>query len=347
MEIVHTPSAARAAISAARASGRHIAFVPTMGALHRGHLSLLSLAASSVSPHPAFLVLSIFVNPAQFAPHEDLSSYPRTFDSDAAACRAAGVHLLFAPSPTDMYPPYTPHVTWVTPDAATPEAAARPAFFTGVATVVLKLVNVVQPHVVALGQKDGVQCVLMRRMVCDLNVDTCIVIGPTQRHEDGLALSSRNVYLNAEQRAAAPAVFKSLCAMKAAAGEAPPRRTEAPVTGDVDAEAAVQALAASRRVGVVNGLVAEGESDELKALREIGAAILRTAGEVQYIAFSDACTGAPIPHLGASTAAHGAVLLSVAVKVGSTRLIDNVILFGSEDDLGRHASEVVAGPTPS
>lgn len=225
--------AIRTALDAAAldAQGRfaRVGFVPTMGALHAGHLSLCDLArdggyvASNDSTRSDFLVSSIFVNPTQFAPHEDLGTYPRTWDSDVEKLVSKGADVVFAPTAAAMYPPATPHRTFVELAGIdrSPEGAARPGFFRGVATVVTKLLSAVSPTVAAFGQKDGIQCVVIKQLVRDLNLPTSILIGPTMREADGLAMSSRNVYLSPEQRAAAPAIYKALSEMVAALHNSP------------------------------------------------------------------------------------------------------------------------------
>lgn len=185
--------------------------VPTMGYLHEGHLSLvrLSLAANDKT------AVSIFVNPTQFAPTEDLSSYPRNLAGDLAMLEAAGVDLVFTPHEDIMYPP--DFQTTITLSRVTHplEGSSRPAHFAGVATVVAKFFNIVQPTRAYFGQKDAQQTVVLRQMVRDLNFNLEIVIGPTVREPDGLALSSRNTYLSEADRAAAPVLFRALNAAKA------------------------------------------------------------------------------------------------------------------------------------
>jgi pantoate--beta-alanine ligase len=189
---------------------RPIGFIPTMGALHAGHLHLIETARNEC----ASVVVSVFVNPLQFAPNEDFSRYPRDFEADRAKLDAAGVDLLFAPEPDEMYPPGFSTYVDAGPIGSTHEGAIRPTHFRGVATVVAKLLNIVTPDVMFLGQKDAQQTAVLRRMVRDLAFATRVAIVPTQRENDGLALSSRNVYLNAEERAAAPSLHASLEAVE-------------------------------------------------------------------------------------------------------------------------------------
>lgn len=190
----------------ARARGERIGFVPTMGALHEGHLSLLRRARQAST----LVVMSLFVNPAQFGPGEDFQRYPRDLARDADLAREAGTQILYAPEEREVYPPgFGTAVTVETLDSVL-EGAGRPGHFRGVATVVTKLLNRVSPHVAFFGQKDAQQAVLVRRMVRDLEMDVEIEIGPTVREADGLALSSRNVYLNPEERRAAPVLCRAL-----------------------------------------------------------------------------------------------------------------------------------------
>ncbi|MDT8441473.1 MAG: pantoate--beta-alanine ligase [Desulfuromonadales bacterium] len=202
----------------ARAAGKTIAFVPTMGFLHQGHLSLLEEGRRRGD----FLVLSIFVNPAQFGPHEDLDRYPRDFARDEALARQAGVDWLFYPSATDIYPAgYATTVTVSGNLTAILEGASRPGHFQGVATVVAKLFNLVQPHLALFGQKDFQQLAVIRRMTSDLNLPVEIVGMPIVREADGLAMSSRNVYLSPAERRQALALSAVLRQTEAAvaAGE--------------------------------------------------------------------------------------------------------------------------------
>lgn len=196
----------RQAVAAARAAGRLIGFVPTMGALHTGHMSLVEAARGE----GAWTVVSIYVNPTQFAPNEDFSAYPRTFDADLAACAGAGVDLVFVPDNAEMYP--SGDETRVRPGALADRLCGpfRPGHFEGVCTVVAKLFQIVQPDAAYFGQKDAQQVAIIRRMTRDLlmpiRVETC----PLIRDTDGLALSSRNVRLSPEDRAKALTLYESL-----------------------------------------------------------------------------------------------------------------------------------------
>jgi pantoate--beta-alanine ligase len=190
----------------ARAEGRIVGLVPTMGALHDGHLSLIKRAMQDCSP----VIASVFVNPKQFGPKEDFANYPRSFEEDVKKFTEAGVDGLFAPEPAEVYPPG--FCTYVNVEGLSErlEGRSRPGHFRGVATVVLKLLEIVQPHFAYFGRKDAQQARLIQQMARDLNVDTEIVICPIVREPDGLALSSRNVYLNAEERRAATALYRAL-----------------------------------------------------------------------------------------------------------------------------------------
>ena len=205
----------RRAIVAWRAEGLTVALVPTMGALHEGHMALVRAARA----HGGRTVVSLFVNPAQFAPDEDFALYPRTLDDDLAKLAEAGVEAAFVPPVDAIYPPgfaTTVHVDGVT---AGLESAARPHFFDGVATVVTKLLLQCLPDVALFGEKDYQQLATVRRLVADLDIPCRIEAVPTVRDADGLALSSRNVYLSAEERRIAPRLFEVLSWMAAALGQ--------------------------------------------------------------------------------------------------------------------------------
>ena len=191
---------------AARQQGKRIALVPTMGALHEGHLSLLRIAAE----HADVVVCSIFVNPTQFGPTEDFMSYPRTLQDDIRKATEAGATVLFTPSVREMYA--EDHQTFVVNEtiAGILEGEKRPGHFRGVATVVMKLLTASKPHVAVFGQKDAQQLAVIRTMVRDLGIDVTIIAGPIVREPDGLAMSSRNVYLDQEQRRKAGVLNASL-----------------------------------------------------------------------------------------------------------------------------------------
>ncbi len=219
---------------ARRALPGPVGLVPTMGYLHRGHLSLVEAArAECVS-----VAASIFVNPTQFGPNEDLSAYPRDLPRDLGLLEQAGVDLVWTPTPEVMYP--AGYQTWVSVEDVTRplEGAMRPGHFRGVATVVAKLFNAVQPDRAYFGQKDAQQVVVIRRMARDLDFPLEVVVCPTVREADGLAMSSRNVYLSPAERQAAPALYRALCAAQAAfqAGERDAERLRQVVAGVVQAE---------------------------------------------------------------------------------------------------------------
>jgi pantoate--beta-alanine ligase len=194
----------------ARAENRIIGLIPTMGALHEGHLALVQRARQECSQ----VITSIFVNPKQFGPKEDLAKYPRTFDADADKLVAAGVDSAFVPEAVDVYPPG--FRTYVTVEGLSDrlEGRSRPGHFRGVATVVVKLLEIVQPHFAYFGRKDAQQVRIISQMARDLNLDTEIVVCPVVREADGLALSSRNVYLKADERGAAPVLHRALIAAR-------------------------------------------------------------------------------------------------------------------------------------
>ncbi len=208
--LVVTAEELRRALAKPR-DGAGVGLVPTMGALHAGHASLLELARGE----NGFVVCSVFVNPTQFGPHEDLSRYPRPIEKDLEVCARHGVDLVFAPTPEVMYPPGFAAFVEVTGLQDVLEGASRPGHFRGVATVVLKLLNLVGPDRAYFGQKDAQQVAVIRRLVRDLNVPVELRVGPTVRERDGLALSSRNVYLDASRRAQAPVLSRALQAGRA------------------------------------------------------------------------------------------------------------------------------------
>lgn len=245
----------RELVGAARTRGKRVGFVPTMGFLHEGHLRLVDDARRRAD----LVVMSIFVNPLQFGPTEDFARYPRDLDGDAAKAEARGVDALFVPDGNEIYPE-TPRIV-VTPRAlaARWEGAARPGHFEGVLTVVAKLFNIVQPHVAVFGQKDIQQAALVRAMVRDLDIPVEIVVAPTVREPDGLAMSSRNSYL--------------------------------------DAPARERALALSGALRAVQSANASGERSAAK-LEEIARAHLAEKGidDVDYVAVADPTTLEPLSH---------------------------------------------------
>ncbi|MBV9493837.1 MAG: pantoate--beta-alanine ligase [Acidobacteria bacterium] len=207
MLIASTIEAVREAVATARAHGRKIGFVPTMGFLHAGHLSLVQVARDAGAD---FIVVSIFVNPRQFGPNEDFSRYPRDEAGDRAQLESAGVDVLFLPQVEVMYPAGAATTVSVSSVAKPLEGERRPGHFDGVATVVLKLFNIVQADIAAFGRKDAQQCAVIERMVRDLDVPVQLAFGDTTREHDGLAMSSRNSYLSEEERAKAPALRRAL-----------------------------------------------------------------------------------------------------------------------------------------
>ncbi len=255
-----------------------VGFVPTMGYLHEGHLALIRRARDECD----HVVVSIFVNPTQFGPKEDLSKYPRDLERDFRLIEPF-TDMVWTPTPEIMYP--TGYQTWVEVEAMTKplEGAMRPGHFRGVTTVVAKLFNAVQPHKAYFGQKDAQQVAVIRQMVRDLNFPIEIVVCPTTREPDGLAMSSRNVYLDAEQRKAATVLFRSLSAAKE--------------------------------------LVEQGERNA-EALREKMKEVLagEPLAEMQYVSCADYDT------LEELTEINRKALLSMAVFIGKTRLIDNIVI---------------------
>jgi pantoate--beta-alanine ligase len=206
MDLVRRVSMMQEIVREKAGKGRKVAFVPTMGALHDGHLSLVRRARELGD----FVIVSAFVNPMQFGPNEDFDTYPRDLARDQDLCIQEGVDYLFAPSREDMYRP--DHHTYVEVEGLSSllEGATRPGHFRGVATVVLKLLNVVRPHFAVFGQKDAQQVAVIKRMVRDLNVPVELIVEPTVREDDGLALSSRNAHLDPEDRRAAPVLYRAL-----------------------------------------------------------------------------------------------------------------------------------------
>ncbi|MGZ5482098.1 MAG: pantoate--beta-alanine ligase [Pyrinomonadaceae bacterium] len=275
-------------------ANRSIGFVPTMGALHDGHLSLMREARAQCDT----LVVSIFVNPTQFGPAEDFTKYPRDLDRDAALLAGESVDYLFAPTAGDIYPPE--FSTYVTVEGLSEqlEGASRQGHFRGVATVVAILLNIVRPDVAFFGQKDAQQAAVLKRMVRDLAFDTKVVVLPIVREESGLALSSRNAYLTGEQRHAATVLHRSLS-----------RASRAYNDGERSAE---------RLVGIVSATIAA-----------------EPMARVDYISLNDAETFQPLVQLEERPA-----LLSVAVYIGKTRLIDNMVMGVTEkqDAAEAHAS---------
>lgn len=269
----------RAACRDVRRSGKRLGFVPTMGALHEGHLSLIRTARAACE----VVAASIFINPKQFGPTEDLAKYPRTFDHDRNLLEKEGVELLFAPSLEEMYP--AGGVTWVEVEGLSNklDGRSRPGHFRGVTTVVAKLLHVVEPDVAFFGQKDAAQVAIIRRMVRDLNFPVEIVTCPIVRESDGLAMSSRNIYLDPQQRQQALALHHSLMRVKKLweAGESDPEKLVV---------AGVEEIAKEKLV------------------------------RLDYFEIVDADSLDPV-----QLASSGAMVV-VAAFVGTTRIIDNVVL---------------------
>ncbi len=206
MEVAKTIEPVRSLVKAARSGGKKIGLVPTMGALHVGHISLIETAVKECD----FVVVSIFVNPTQFGPGEDFEEYPRPLDADLEICIKAGTDVVFAPTPEQMYP--EENLTWVNVEKLTESLCGqlRPGHFRGVTTVCTKLFNIVAPDIAYFGQKDAQQAIVIRRMVADLNMPLEIIICPTVREPNGLAVSSRNKYLTEQQKKDAANIYKSL-----------------------------------------------------------------------------------------------------------------------------------------
>jgi pantoate--beta-alanine ligase len=277
-----------------------VVLVPTMGALHDGHRALLRRARELAGPDGTVAV-SIFVNPLQFGPNEDLDKYPRTLDEDLAACEAEGVDLVFAPSVREMYPQEQLVRVDPGPTGAILEGEFRPGFFHGVLTVVLKLFSLVRPDTAVFGQKDAQQLVLVRRMVGDFGLGIAVEAVQTVRASDGLALSSRNKYLSPEERAVAPVLYRALTAGAAAASGGP---------GAV--------LAAAQ--AVLDAPVPDGPViDAPRRSQPAGA-----SPRVDYLALADGRSYAPVRDDDLDF--HGTAVLAIAARVGTTRLIDNVVM---------------------
>lgn len=279
ISVAHTIDETRAAVAVARTGQKRIGFVPTMGALHDGHASLIRQAAQECG----FVVVSVFVNPLQFGPTEDLDTYPRTLEADTQLAQEAGADLVFAPVVSEMYP--VRQVTFVDVEGLSETlcGASRPGHFRGVTTVVTKLFNIVQPDAAYFGQKDAQQAAVITRMVKDLCMPLEIVVCPTLREGDGLAKSSRNVYMNPAEREAATVVYRAL-----------QRAARAIQDGERDAR-------------VVQSIMTETIQTERLA-------------RIDYSAIVDADSLRPVNSI------ESKVLLALAVFVGSTRLIDNLLV---------------------
>ena len=283
-ELAPTTAAVRSAVSAARFSRQRVGLVPTMGALHEGHARLIERCSGKA----VLTIVSIFVNPTQFGPSEDLERYPRTLEDDLKLCQASGAALVFAPTVEALYPSgpqstfvEVPHLSDIL------EGSSRPGHFRGVATVVLKLFEIVGPDLACFGQKDYQQQLLIRRMVQDLHLNVEIDTCPTMREADGLAMSSRNRYLGPAERTAASVLFRAL------------------------EKARTAALAGEHQAGRVRQILRETiESEPLASL--------------DYAEVASAETLDPIEDLGPDSQA----VALLAVRIGNTRLIDNMLLRG-------------------
>ena len=256
-----------------------VGFVPTMGYLHEGHLELVRQAKNE----NYVAVVSIFVNPTQFAPHEDFKAYPRDLDRDLTLLEGAGTDIVFIPGDKDMYP--ADYDTWVEVKGITRhlEGHSRPTHFQGVTTVCSKLFNIVEPNKAYFGQKDAQQALVIQKMVANLNMNLEIIMAPTIREKDGLAMSSRNVYLTPEERKSAPVLYKAL--------------------------------------QLARDMHAKGESDAIlikNAMTKLISSV--PAARIDYISIADIGTLQEVNDI------RGRVLVSLAVKLGKPRLIDNIIL---------------------
>lgn len=278
MRIARTIEEVRAVVGRARAAGASVGFVPTMGFLHAGHLSLIGVAREAGA---SFVAVSIFVNPRQFGPAEDFEKYPRDEERDRALLDGAGVDLLFLPSVEEMYPAGAATVVAVGAVSRPLEGERRPGHFDGVATVVTKLFNIVQPDIAAFGLKDAQQCAVIARIVRDLDLPVRLVFGETLREPDGLAMSSRNAYLSGEQREKAPVLHRAL------------RAGEEAITHGIHEVSGVEKL--MHRVVAEEGGV-----------------------EVDYLVVVDPLTFERPADF------EREVLVAGAVRIGRTRLIDNI-----------------------
>jgi len=286
MKVVSSVAAMQRLALKWRRTGARVALVPTMGSLHPGHLSLVKHARQAVGPK-GLVVASIYVNPTQFGPKEDLAKYPRDLPRDTRLCRAAGVDILFTPTDAEMYPGRADgnYSTYVVEESLSRgmEGAARPTHFCGVTTIVAKLFNLVLPEVAVFGQKDFQQAAVLQRMTADLNFPIQIIVAPTLRDSDGLALSSRNQYLNPAERAQATILFHALEASKLAVKRKPV--SAARLKSDLRAFLTVAPLA-----------------------------------HLDYVEFFDPVTLQPVTRVQPGT--H----MALAVFFGKTRLIDNAAL---------------------
>lgn len=279
MKIVTSPNEMQKVCINATRNKKIIGLVPTMGYLHSGHLSLVRVAKKKSD----VVIVSIFVNPTQFGPKEDFKKYPRDFNQDKMLLEKEGCDYIFAPKKKYIYP--KDYSTYVEMDKLTSklEGASRPGHFKGVCTIVAKLFNIVQPDIAVFGQKDAQQAVVIKKMVQDLNFKTKIIVAPTVREKDDLALSSRNKYLSSEERQSATVLYKSLILAK--------------------------------------NLIKKGERDSKKIIARMRNLIQKEKdAKIDYIAITDTV------NLNNMEKIKGEILISLAVKIGKTRLIDNIKL---------------------
>lgn len=328
MQRVTTIAEVRDVVAGARRAGRRVALVPTMGALHRGHLSLVEQAHE----HGDLVVVSIFVNPTQFGPGEDLDAYPRDLDGDEAKLASLGElapHVVFAPEVDEVYPPGRPRVTTVHVDQLGERlcGASRPGHFDGVTTVVAKLFNIVGPDVAVFGRKDFQQLAVIRRMVADLDIPVEVVGGRTVRETDGVAMSSRNAYLSGADREAARALSRALRAAVLAAREA----QDAGIRQNPDflRDAAMRILDDESRVTVDYVEVLDPET--------LGVPNAETDPDGPTPLDPATSSGGEAPDV--PSGAEGGkrdvltrLLVAVAAHVGPARLIDNVVTGDAADE---------------
>jgi len=277
MKTIRSPKRMQRICQGIKKDGKTIGFVPTMGYFHQGHLSLMRIARKK----SAILIVSIFVNPTQFGRKEDFKSYPRDLQRDKRLLEKLGCDYSFCPKTEDMYPEGYESYVEVENSTKVLEGAFRPGHFKGVATIVAKLFNIVQPDIAIFGQKDFQQAVVIRRMAKDLNFPVKIVVAPTKREKSGLALSSRNSYLSNEEKRQALALYQSL--------------------------------------NLAKKMIESGERDSTKIKDKMRRCILRKPkAKIDYISINDSETLEPLRRL------KGSVLISLAVEIGKTRLIDNI-----------------------
>jgi pantoate--beta-alanine ligase len=286
MKILKTSASAQKLALRLRSLNKVIGFVPTMGYLHEGHISLINIARKKAD----VVFISIFVNPLQFGMGEDFTRYPRDLKRDEKLCRDAGVDYIFYPDNADMYPENYSTYAEVENITSTLEGKIRPGHFKGVTTVCLKLFNIIQPHFAVFGQKDAQQLAVIRKMTEELNLPLKIIKGEIKREPDGLAMSSRNVYLNREQRTDAPVLYKAL--------------------------------------NYANRKIREGYNRDIDFLSHQMYKLIKSrpaVTKIDYIAFNNNRTLEPIESL-KNLKKNTEILISLAVRFGKIRLIDNVVI---------------------